>query len=124
MCIWKVEESERKCEYCSYRGGCEEYEKVTLIEEAGPIYVGILSALVGRDIRERVREREIVWARYMACYRLVMDGYSLCQVGKFMGIDHSTVSHAKKQVAHMLDMPSMYPEEIILWKKFIGLLSL
>lgn len=123
MCIWKVEESERKCVYCSYRGGCEEYAKVTLVDEAGAIYVGILSALVGRDIMQHSRERELVWARNMACYRLVMDGYSLCKVGRFMGMDHSTVSHAKKQVANMLDMPSMYPEEMSLWEKFTGLIS-
>lgn len=123
MCIWQVEESARKCEYCSYRGGCEEYEKVTPIDEAVSIYVGIMSALVGRDILERSREREMVWARNMVCYRLVLDGYSQNMIGKFIGLNHATVCYAKKQVGNMLDRPSMYPKETKLWEKFTKLLS-
>jgi len=124
MCIWQVNEDMRRCEYCSYRGGCENYEKVTPISEACPIYVGIMSGLLGRDILERCRERMLVWARYMVCYQLILDGYSQENIGKWMKMDHSTVCHGKRQVANMLEMPSMYPEEIGLWKKFKELLSL
>ncbi len=123
MCIWQVEEEDRKCEYCSYRGGCEVFEKVTPVEEAGSLYVGILSTLVGRNILERSRERVMVWARNMVCYRLSMDGYSLGLIGKFVGLDHATVIYAKKQVGNMLERPSMYPEETELWNKFTKLLS-
>lgn len=124
MCVWKVDESERNCEYCSYSGGCEERERVIPIEEPGALYAGILSALVGSNILAHSRKRELVWARNMACYRLVMDGYSQGQVGKFMGLNHATVFHGKEQVANMLEMPSMYPTEVRVWEKFTELLSL
>lgn len=124
MCIWKVNASERNCDYCSYRGGCESYEKVTPVEEAGAVYVSVMNELLGRDILERSRERELVWARYMVCYRLIEDGYTLGKTGKFMNLDHATVLHGKRQVANMLEMPQMFREEIGLWKKFTELLSL
>ena len=123
MCIWKVNDSERHCEFCSYRGGCEEHEKVTPIEEAVPIYVGILSGLVGRDIMEQCRERDVVSARYILFYQLIKDGYSQEKIGKNCGFDHSTVCYGKRQVENMLRFPGMYPTEVILWQNFKKLIE-
>lgn len=124
MCIWEVDESARLCEFCSYRGGCESYEKVTPVDEAGSLYANILSEIIGRNILERCRERSVVWARNILCYRLYLDGYSLHQIGKFVGVNHTTVLYGRNQVSNMLEMPSMYPDEIKLWERFTELLSL
>lgn len=118
MCIWKVNEGERLCEYCSYYGGCEVRERVIPIGEKGDLYASVLSGIVGRDIRDHCRERLLVWSRNMAFYQLVKDGYTLWDVGRFMGFDHSTVFHGKKQVEIMLNYPGMYKEEYGIWLKF------
>lgn len=118
MCVWNVVEGDRMCEYCSYYGGCEVRERVAPIGDVGDRYVSVLSSLVGRNIRERSRDRLVVWARNMAFYQLVMDGYSLKKIGKFMGFNHTTVIHARKQVETMLEFPTMYKEETVIWLKF------
>lgn len=123
MCIWNISEEERRCEYCSYRGGCESYEKQTPVWEASAIYVGIMSGLLGRNVMERSREHMLVWARYMICYKLLMSGYSQPKVGKELNLNHATVCHGKKQVETMLKYPGMYPEETCLWEKFTSLLA-
>ena len=118
MCIWRVVEGDRMCEYCSYYGGCEKREKVIPIEERGDRYVEVMNGIVGMDILDRCRLRPVVWARNMVFYQLVKDGYSQGQIGNLMGFDHSSVFHGKKQVENMLEMPGMYPEEIGMWQKF------
>lgn len=123
MCIWEVKDEERHCEYCTYRGGCESYEKVTPISEAVSIYSGILSALVGRDIMVKSRERNVVSARYILFYQLIKDGYSQEKIGKNCGFDHSTVLHGKRQVENMLRFPSMYPIEMVILQNFNKLIA-
>lgn len=118
MCIWKVVEGERNCAFCSYYGGCEVREKVIPLEEIGGKYVSVLSDILGRDIRERSRERMLVWARNMAFYQLAKDGYSLGSIGRFMGFDHATVIHGRRQAENMLNLPGMYKEEYGIWLKF------
>ena len=123
MCIWKVEVEERHCEYCTYRGGCESYERVAPIDEAKQIYSGILSGLVGRDIMEQCRERDVVSARYILFYQLANDGYSQEKIGKCCGFDHSTVSYGKRQVENMLKFPGMYPVEMVIMHNFKKLIA-
>lgn len=118
MCIWKVVEGDRHCAFCSYYGGCEVREVVVTVEEMGDKYVSVLSSILGRDIRERSRERMLVWCRNMAFYQLVKDGYTLWKIGSYMGFDHATVLHGKKQVENMLNLPGMYREEYGIWLKF------
>lgn len=106
------------CEYCTYHGGCETREMHETVEEAGRRYVSVICGITGRDIRERTREREVVWARNMVFYQLAQDGFSLSEIGRFMGFDHSTVIHGREQMKNMLTYCSMYPAEMNVWGKF------
>lgn len=118
MCIWKVEESERRCDLCLYNGGCETRDKKETVEDVGNRYISIMYAITGRDIRERTRERYVVNARNMVFYQLQEDGFSQPQIGSFFGFDHSTVFHGKEWVKNMLDYSGMYPDEVSVWDKF------
>lgn len=87
---------------------------------AGDINASIerMNALVGADIRIRCRRHDLVWARYIVMYSLLMEGMSETQVGIAFGVDHSLVHHAKVRVMDMLDLPQNYIEEYDLYKQY------
>lgn len=118
MCIWKVEESERHCDICMYRGGCENREIVETVDEAGARYSSVMLRVSGVDVRMRSRLREVVWARNMVCYQLLSDGFTEASVGRFVGLNHSTVHYIKGQVESMLQNPNYFRNEMAVWKKF------
>lgn len=118
MCIWKVAKADRHCEFCSYYGSCEAHDSSLPIDVAGEMYFDIMSGIIGMDVSERRRQRPLVWARYIVFWQLILDGYSYGCVGKYMGFDHSTVFHGKKQVDRMLEIPKMYSNEYGIWLKF------
>lgn len=128
MCIWKVEEQDRQCGFCHFRGGCERYPRdkgyKICTREVFDEYYGAMFSVSGLDVRVRTRERRVVWARYMVSYRLITDGYSRRSTAKMLGLDRSSMFHAIGMVEEMLKMPKMYPEEYELWEKFTELLTL
>ncbi len=118
MCVWNVSEEDRRCEYCSYRQGCERYPVRELPEGMAGWYVQVMSDILKCNILMRSRKRELVWGRYMVAYRLVKNGLSLGKIGKLLGMDHATVLHGRRQIEEMLSMPKMYPDEMEIWYKF------
>ena len=118
MCIWNVAEGDRKCDMCTYRGGCEERERVISIEEVASVYVEAMSEILGRDVLEKCREHMLVWARDMVFYQLVVDGFSVSEIGRQTGFNHSTVIHAKNVIDGMLSVPVAFRSEMFLWEKF------
>lgn len=118
MCIWKVSENDRLCGFCTYHGGCESREMHETVEEAGRRYMSVIFGITGRDVRERSREREVVCARNMLFYQLNQDGYTLSEIGRFIGFDHATVYHGREQMKNMLEYSGMYPYEMSIWEKF------
>lgn len=127
MCIWKVEESDRWCEYCSYRGGCEKYPEGVEKEDIRSVadrYVKAMSEIVGQDILMKTRSSLLVWARNMVAYQMRLEGYSVTAVGDRLGLNHSTVTHCKSRVEEMLSHPMFYPRETRIWQKFKETLSL
>lgn len=118
MCIWKVSEEDRLCEYCSYRKGCEKYPVRESPEGMAGYYVEVMSEIIGRNVLDRSRNRDLVWGRNMIAYQLLRSGLSLSEVGRLLGMDHSTMHYCKGQVAKMLSMPSMYVREIDIWNQF------
>lgn len=86
-------------------------------------YAGVLSGIVGKDILRRSRKSDVVWARYMVAYVLRTDGYSLHVIGRSLGLSHSLVVYAVKNVEKMLQYPNMYPIEREIWMEFQKSLS-
>lgn len=81
--------------------------------------IAVMSDLLGRDILERCRVREVVWGRFLVIYHLVMEGWSTVSVARVFGMDHSSIIHAKSAVDGMMDSPGMYRSEMMVWKIFI-----
>ena len=116
MCIWNTPVADRRCEFCTYRGGCEAYPQK---KEVRPeLYREIMSEIVGMDVLTRCRRQDLVWARNMIAYQLRKDGLSLKNVGIAVGLNHSTVMNCMHQVERMLERPSMYEKETEIWQKF------
>lgn len=127
MCVWKVEESDRRCEYCSYRGGCERYPEGREKEDVRSVakrYVETMSSIVGRNIIAKDRSMLSVWARNMVAYQMRREGYPVTAVGDCLGLNHSTVTHCALRVRQMLEMPRMYMREARIWTEFQKRLSL
>lgn len=123
MCIWAVNEGDRHCEYCSYRGGCERRPVLENIYSHASEYCDIMSNLVGDDIRTRKRDGLIVAGRYFVVYKLRLDGYSLMAIGQFFGMNHATVLHGANKVKDMFENPRFYWQELDIWEKFNKQLS-
>lgn len=127
MCVWKVEESDRRCEYCNYRGGCEKYPEGIEKEDVRSVaerYVKVMNDIVGQDILVKTRSSLLVWARNMVAFQLRRENYTVSAVGDCLGLDHSTVTHCNRRVREMLSHPRFYPRETRIWQKFTETLSL
>ena len=120
MCIWKVNEEERRCEFCSYREGCERYPRIETPEGRKNWYVSVINGILGDDVMQRCRRKDLAWGRYMVAYMLRKAGMTQEKVGRLLGLDHSTVYHCERQVERMLERPSMYQEEFKVWNLFIS----
>lgn len=122
MCIWKVAEEDRHCEYCTYREGCEKHpvHKINLKEH----YLDPMSKILGSDMLTRCREAEYVWARYIVSYQMSLDGYSRPVIGKLMGLNPSSITHGVRKIEEMLAHPCFFVRENKIWQKYCESLSL
>lgn len=120
MCIWKVAAEDRKCQYCSYRGGCEKRDmgKEVMLDGLCSEYVSIMSELIGADIMTKNKSARMAWARYMVFYKLKQKGMGVSRIGEKIGRKHCSVIHGVYQVQNMLEFPSMYRDEMDLWRSF------
>ena len=120
MCVWNVAESDRLCQFCTYRDGCERYPVGGGfdINADGKYAIGIMNDIVGEDILRRCREWRLVWGRYIVAYHLYKMGYSYPKIGRAVGLSHSTAMHAVGLVTEMLHLPGMFEKEMWLWKQF------
>lgn len=128
MCIWKVAEEDRRCEYCSYKGGCETFPDAQIMNIVpGSVLferASIMNELIGDNVLRRTRRANVVWARNMLCYSLFADGYGYSGIGRAVGLDHASVIHCVRRAKEMLRNPSMYGPEMAIWQKYSNLLSL
>lgn len=69
------------------------------------------------DPNKESRKRDVVTARMMVAGRLLREGYSEHQIGKVLGIDHSSVNHYRKRLAEILTTKG-YEDEQEIWKQF------
>lgn len=122
MCIWNVAEEDRKCQYCSFHGGCERlprYLEEQEIIRRSEKYIEVMNGLIGEDIRGGSRRWKAVLGRNFVAYQLKKDGASSVLTGKLLQKDHSTMLMAVKKCEYILEHPGIYSEEIELWKTFL-----
>ena len=120
MCIWKVNDKNRMCQFCSYRGGCERYPVSGRhgVEADGERMLKIMNGIVGDDVRKKRRSPRYLWGRYIVAHHLRVMGYSYPEIAGVLGITHATVINSEFQVTKMLQMPQMYKFEKGLWDTF------
>lgn len=93
-------------------------DKYAGLDETFARYHKAMFDITGEDCTERTRRRPVVWARYIVAWQMTEDGFTTCQIGARLGIDHSTVSHCRDAVKEMLEYPRYYPEEMAVLRKF------
>lgn len=124
MCIWKVAEEDRHCEYCSYRGGCERYEVKPLYESRAQYFIRVMNDIIGDNVLRRSRKRELVWGRNIVAYQMKREKFQSVDIAKCLGLRHCTITHAVSSVVEMLNMPGLYQNEMRLWNFFQEMISL
>lgn len=84
-------------------------------------YITIMERISGESLETRARDREIADARNVLFYYLVKKlGYSSTLVGKFLGRDHSTVSHGCRVVKNALEVKVGYESILRIYEEFIN----
>ena len=73
----------------------------------------------GVDVRIKTRVREYTEARTVFAYVLTLEGYNNSQIGKYLGLDHSTVHHMKGNMAAAFAHPRHYNTLLNTYNKFI-----
>lgn len=95
-----------------------DYKEFIGIDETFARYHKAMFDITGEDCTERTRRRPVVWARYIVAWQMTEDGFTTCQIGARLGIDHSTVSHCRDAVKEMLEYPRYYPQELAVFRQF------
>lgn len=113
-CIWNTPAEDRRCNYCTWSGGCENRKSQEMV--AKEIHDEILSVF-GREFMIRDRSNDIRWARYLYLYILRQRGLTYPKIEKITGLNHSTVIFALKNVEDMFSSPARYVDEFELWNK-------
>lgn len=78
-----------------YIDGTEVEKRIRIVCEA--------TGIPQKDVFSKSRKAEIVEARHLLCYLLNKD-LTTMDVGKVMGLDHSTVVHAVKKIKDLLSI--------------------
>ena len=67
------------------------------------------------------RSKSNSFIRSLVASRLAKEGYGLCEIGRAMGRDHSSVSGMVQKIRAMLSVPEAYKEEMRIYEKFESL---
>ena len=70
------------------------------------------------DVLERNRRADYVRARVVLCFVAKQEGFSQHEVGKALGLNHSTVCYHEKVMDKALSLPGQYADYINLYNKF------
>lgn len=75
--------------------------------------------IAGVDVLSPTRERRNVEARTIFAYVLRVEGYSQCDVARFLQKNHTTVWYMEKEMASAFAHPKSFPTLITTYNKFI-----
>lgn len=123
MCIWAVAEADRKCEFCSYRGGCEKYPLGNGLDRRAKSWLIAMNKLIGEDVRKETRRKRLLWGRNFLAYKARTEGLSLSQIGSLIKRNHATALFAARRGEYAITNPQMYSDIVGLWSDFQEILS-
>ena len=79
-----------------------DYKDFVGIDETFAKYHKAMLDVSGEDCTERTRRRSVVWARNIVAWQMTEDCFTTTQIGRCLGLDHSTVCHCRDAVKEML----------------------
>lgn len=121
FCIWKVAPEDRRCEFCCYKGGCVmhgERKSVKLPDLIDDYRLAMLD-VIGCDILERSRKRNVVLGRSIVIYYLCKSGFRPSEIGDAIGLERTTVIHARDQIGFIIGHPDAFKLEMVYVDKFL-----
>lgn len=78
----------------------------------------VMEGLTGCDVRKRSRRADIIRARCVFVFVSRAEGFSQCDIGFFLGLDHSSVCYLEKKMGDVLALPVAYQDYIALYNQF------
>jgi DNA-binding NarL/FixJ family response regulator len=60
----------------------------------------------------------MVWARSMVAYQMIREGYTTEEIAFQLGKVHSSVTHMKKKMMDVFDLPQAYRDILTIWNEF------
>lgn len=82
------------------------------------VLLEIAIELFGTGVMTRTHERESSLGRNMIAYQLRQEGYSLVNIGKMLGRNHSSVLAMERRMKDVISLPHIMSHESGMWNKF------
>ena len=60
----------------------------------------------------------VVWVKTMVAYEMMQEGFTLAEIGRQIGRDHSTIIHYRHKMENALSLPQAYKDIIPVWEEF------
>ena len=80
--------------------------------------LGYMSRIYGREILPNCRDAWCVWSRTFVAYQMLIEGYSVSEIGRQMNKDHTTIIHLRKKMEDVFDLPQAYQDILPIWEQF------
>ena len=103
-----------------------EIDRIEKLESASQRWDTILYKAImvtGYPYTPGSRDAQSVLCRTISAWRMMDEGYTISDIGKAMGKDHSTVSYYAKQRKDAIELPVAYREHLAMYGKLILALS-
>lgn len=78
----------------------------------------VMADILGIPSILRTKKPAFVWARAVVAFQLRSEGYTLEEIGRQLGKDHSSVSYLLHKVEWASSLPSAYKKEMQLLREF------
>lgn len=77
-----------------------------------------MQVLTGLDVTLRSRKSEYMRCRTIFAFTCRQEGLTQESIGKFLGLDHSTIHHLERRMADVFEVPSCWKDYIELYNLF------
>ena len=77
----------------------------------------------GQDVRTNRKPAAVVNARYVFALIASQEGFSQCEIGRYLGRNHSTIHYMLDQMGKAFELPHQYADTIALYNQFVNEIS-
>ena len=87
-------------------------------QNRGQILMGMMNEIQGEPVPAKSRCPRWVWSRRMVAYQLILEGYSISDIGRMLEKDHATVIQMRHRMQDAFHYSYAYQDILELWKQF------